>query len=305
MIGPRRQVAIGMKIAVGESINSMRAKETSPCRLQVLLARNASVGVIFRRGPTKWVQLITWDTCKDTFKEGQWFHGHIYVGRSDLSPSGSFLIYFANKFNKRTLSDKEYTHAWTAISKPPFLAALALWPKGDCWHGGGLFTGEQDVFLNHRPEVATPHPEHRPRGVRVTPNPGAVGEDGPIVVSRMERDGWKFVQGQEYDYSKNRTVRPAVAEKRNGNGSLKLRVEKYDDPQEQWLCSVLDGKGAEALVGVGTWADFDQRGRLVFASEGKLFSGALTHGKVALTQLADFNDSKPIPRKAPLWATRW
>ena len=89
----------------------MKLTPAPSCRLQILLARDAAVGIIFRRGPTQWVQLIKWDTKKDTFEEGQWFHGHIYVSRSDLSPNGSLLIYFASKFNKKTISDKDYTYA--------------------------------------------------------------------------------------------------------------------------------------------------------------------------------------------------
>jgi hypothetical protein len=283
----------------------MKPSPAPACRLQVLLARSAPVGVIFRRGPTRWVQLIKWDTRQDSFEEGQWFRGHIYVGRSDLSPTGSFLIYFASKFSRKTVVDKEYTYAWTAISKPPFLTALALWPKGNCWHGGGLFTGQHDVFLNHRPEAAVPHPKHLPKGVRVTPNPIAFGEDDPVWTPRMERDGWRFTQGLQYDYRRERTIRPSVMEKLNRRGSPKLRVEKYYDPEEQWLCSIVNKRGREFPIGVGTWADFDQAGRLVFASEGKLFSGTLMKGKVALTQLADFNASKPTALKPPAWATRW
>lgn len=66
----------------------MKPNPIPPCRLHVLLARRAPVAVIFRRGPTKWVQIIRWDTEKDIFEAGQWFHGRIYEGRSDLSPSG-------------------------------------------------------------------------------------------------------------------------------------------------------------------------------------------------------------------------
>ncbi len=43
------------------------SKPAPPCRLSVILAREAPVGVIFRRGPAKW------------------FHGRIYERRSDLS----------------------------------------------------------------------------------------------------------------------------------------------------------------------------------------------------------------------------
>lgn len=197
------------------------------------------MGVIFRIGPSQWVQIVKRDTRSGWFEQGHWFHGHIYAGRSDLSPSGSLLIYFASKFNKKTISDAEHSCAWTAISKPPFLSALALWPKGDCWHGGGLFTTGRDVFLNHRPDASDPHPKHLPVGVRVRSNPDASGEDDGVLIPRMERDGWRFLQNLRYDYYCRRTIHPAVFEKRCVQGSTQLHVEKYFDPEEQWLCSLV------------------------------------------------------------------
>src|SRR5579862_3754113 len=92
----------------------------SPCRLFVLLARNAPTAVIFRRGPSRWVQLIKWNTQADTFEPGQWFHGRVYEKRADLSPDGSLLIYFAAKFG-RSVTDGMYS--WTAISRPPYFTA--------------------------------------------------------------------------------------------------------------------------------------------------------------------------------------
>src|SRR5262249_17885427 len=50
---------------------------------------------------------------------------------------------FAQKITGRSKKDTEYTYAWTAISRPPFLTALALWPKGDCWHGAGCLRTEE------------------------------------------------------------------------------------------------------------------------------------------------------------------
>jgi hypothetical protein len=283
----------------------MKSKALPPCRLQVLFARRAPIGVIFRRGPSKWVQIIKWDTKTDSFEPGQWFCGHLYTGRSDLSPDGSLLIYFASKFNKQTVSDKEYTYAWTAISKPPFLTALALWPKGDCWYGGGLFTTSRDVLLNHRPDASEPHPKHLPNGVRVRSNPDAAGEDDGVAVPRMVRDGWKILQNLEYDYYGRRTIQPAILEKQISKGNLKLRVEKFFDPEEQWLCSLVSKQGKSFLVGTGTCADFDQQGRPIFGTEGKLFAATLRQGEVDLEQLADFNRAKPASLKPPAWAARW
>jgi hypothetical protein len=80
------------------------------CRLYVILARAAPIAVIFRRGPSRWVQIVKWSTNTDTFEEGQWFHGRIYERRCDLSPDGRLLVYFAQKINKRTMRS-DYTYA--------------------------------------------------------------------------------------------------------------------------------------------------------------------------------------------------
>ncbi len=137
-------------------------ESTPHCRLSLILARSAPTAVVLRRGPSRWVQLWTWNTARDEFQPGQWFHGRIYDRRCDLSPDGSLLLYFASKFTGKTLADPDYTYAWTAISKPPYFTALALWPKGDCWHGGGLFETIRRVWLNHALSAARPHPDRMP-----------------------------------------------------------------------------------------------------------------------------------------------
>ncbi len=43
------------------------ATPASPCRLFVFLARKARTGVILRRGPSAWTQLILWDRATDRF----------------------------------------------------------------------------------------------------------------------------------------------------------------------------------------------------------------------------------------------
>jgi len=86
-------------------------KGNVPARLFMVFARNSSTAVIFRRGPSKWVQLIKWNTKTDAFEPGQWFNGRIYERRADLSPDGSLLIYFAQKITARSKKDTEYTYA--------------------------------------------------------------------------------------------------------------------------------------------------------------------------------------------------
>jgi hypothetical protein len=115
-----------------------------PARIHVLLARDQPRGVVIRRGPSRSVCTILWDCVRDEFQLGQWLKGRIYERRSDLSPDGKYLIYFAmnGKWNSETKG------AWTAISRAPYLKAIALFAKGDCWNGGGLFAGRNTYWLN-------------------------------------------------------------------------------------------------------------------------------------------------------------
>ncbi|MEZ4671334.1 MAG: hypothetical protein R3E39_25815 [Anaerolineae bacterium] len=52
-------------------------------------------------------------------------------------------------------------------------------------------------------------------------------------------------------------------------------------------------------------ADFDQQGRVVFFSAGKLLGAALHDGELVYTELADFNANKPESVEAPDWAKQW
>jgi hypothetical protein len=278
----------------------------------MIFARKASIAVVFRRGPSKWVQLTKWDTKSDTFEEGQWFNGRIYERRSDLSPDGSLLIYFAQKISAHSLKDREYTYARTAISRPPFLTALALWPKGDCWHGGGLFKNSRIVLLNHRLEVAAPHKKHKPHRLLVIPNPLAHGEDDPIFSQRLDRDGWQLKQTWQIEnrgYPKLfHTIQPEVREKSNPSGTHVIRltrsIECLDYSEE---FSVRDAKQLFVEnIAKASWVDWDQQGRLVFARNGKIFAASLTNdAHFDERLLIDLNPSKPKPVPPPQWATKW
>jgi hypothetical protein len=151
------------------------------------LAREAKVGVVLRRGPSKSVCSVLWNRRTDEFKAAQWLRGRIYERRSDISADGRFLIYFA--MNGRWGSATQ--GSWTAVSKVPWLKAIVLLSKGDCWHGGGLFTSEREYWLNdgygHRvmKDIAMPRRDYnyRPKG-----NYG--GECLGVYFVRLQRDGW-------------------------------------------------------------------------------------------------------------------
>jgi hypothetical protein len=134
-----------------------------PCRLFVIPARDRPVALILRRGPAAWYHLILWNTATDALEHGAWFRGRIYEERCDLSPDGELFLYFALQGRRWRTS---YEGAWTAVSRPPWLHALALWPQGHTWGGGGRFLDRRRAVL-WSCDLRT-HPDHPLVGLEVS-----------------------------------------------------------------------------------------------------------------------------------------
>lgn len=127
----------------------------APARLFVIFAKEAQEAVIFRRGPAAWYHIIRWNTKDDSFERGAWIKGKIYPEKCDLSPDGELLLYFAHQGSRIST---DYTHAWTAISRSPWLTALGLWPQGTTYGGGGRFTGNRSALLQAYQPAHANHP---------------------------------------------------------------------------------------------------------------------------------------------------
>lgn len=122
---------------------SRRSKQSeASARTFGLVAAKARTAVVFRRGPTKQVQMLRWDLASDEVMPGQWLSGRIYDGRCGLSPNGRLVVYFAGKF-------KTKLGTFTAVSRPPYFTALALWPDGSTHGGGGFFEGDRRLILHY------------------------------------------------------------------------------------------------------------------------------------------------------------
>jgi hypothetical protein len=112
--------------------------------LFVIPARNERTAVILRRGPAAWYHIIQWDTRRDRFSHGAWIKGRIYEDRCDVSPDGRLFVYFVRQQSR---AGTPFTHAWTAVSRVPWLHALAVWPQGTTHGGGGRFTDDRALAL--------------------------------------------------------------------------------------------------------------------------------------------------------------
>ena len=85
---------------------------------------------------------------------------------------------------------------------PPWFTALAVWPKGDSWGGGGLFVSDQHFLLEHAARLLHGVDQFRlmpdfalPRRFRVQRYDGhAPVPECDIEQCRMVLSGWRFVQ---------------------------------------------------------------------------------------------------------------
>ncbi len=137
-------------------------------------------------------------TDTDTFEAGQWLKGRVYENKCDLSSDGKLIIYFVHKGNNWRLHP-DYGFAWTAISKPPYFTALALWPENGTWGGGGYFIDAKTVRIYVSKDSY--HPNHPPRGLTI------LDSDTKVVLNaerrvQVGRSRWDVVhQGRDVQES--------------------------------------------------------------------------------------------------------
>lgn len=304
---------------------SERAKPA--CRLYAILARDGRSAVVFRRGPSRKVLLLRWWLGSDRIEQGQWFRGRIYERRSDLSPDGELLVYFAAKY-------RAPYETWTAVSRPPYFSALALWPKGDAWGGGGLFQSQAHLGLNHPPQQMTLAP-HTQLPARIRVNRYAAyagrGEDNPIQHDRAIRDGWRLISpGRASDYRAKGRARwtfdePEVYEReqpaagnRRKNAPLMLRrslhaVAVTQGPwyDESFLVIAANGQPLRQLPNCD-WADWQSTGDLLVAMGGALYriprrqaSATAETPLAGARMIADLSAIPYAPLPPPQEATCW
>lgn len=268
-------------------------------RIHILLASDAPVGLVIRRGPSKSVATLLWNRKTDEFQLGQWLKGRIYERRSDLSPDGKHFLYFAMNGKWET----EARGSWTAISRAPFLKALAIFPKGDCWHGGGLWTGNQKYWLNdgYGHTVLRDTMVVR-RDTNWQPPESYGGECPGIYYPRLIRDGWTMKGTLQVGKWKDKVI----FEKPCPGGWVLRKVahaEVRAPPGKgcYWDEHELIQSSSEASISYSQWewAELDGK-RLVWAADGRLEAGRLTtQGLVDTHTLFDFNELAFASVEAP------
>ena len=272
----------------------------SPCRLFVYLASEAPVGVVLRRGPSDWARLSLWHTDDDRFEHGQWMRARVFERRSDLSPDGSLFVAFVRGSAGPNQGNAD---TWVALSRPPWFTALALWFVGGTYYTGGYFQDRNQLWLGW--DSSQPDQGRLPTWLKMTSErpPYIDGTndwtDRTVWMNRLLRDGWTRREGAV----------PETWERASPAGDLTLamRIVTNTDFRAYGGRYVIEYAvrtepgGPEIELGRATWADWDQRGRLIVARDGRLLHWQPT----GITEIADFNDQTPDPQPAPAWATDW
>jgi hypothetical protein len=266
----------------------------------VFLARDAPLGVVLRRGPSVWARLSLWHTDTDRFEHGQWLRGRVYERRCDLSPDGSLFVSFVRKSSSPYPRD-----TWVAVSRPPYFTALALWFVGGTYCLGGFFPDSESLWTGF--DASQPDEGGLARWLRPsTERPPYVDgtnewTERTVFVNRLLRDGWRPV-GEAVSTDTWEHPHPHRGE------TLLVTQRLGDFGREYGGRYILDYSvrhrphGEIHSVGRATWADWDQRGRLILARDGRLVHWQSPDTAV---DIQDFNGQAPASMAPPPWASEW
>ena len=302
-------------------------------RLFLLQAQRAPVGVIVRRGPSKRHSLVRWDQRDDTFERGHWFNGRIRERVCDLSPDGELVAYVASKFDGREPRDPVIGRHWTAVSRPPWLTALALWPSSG-YGGGAVFVDDRRLELWTESVFDwsyDPPPQHVKRLILVPREDRYVGHDSDeaLLARRLARDGWERAMSLlvEWDFETEAMVtrRPERWQRAHREYPFRIVYDRtWADPQnaerervegvhdlesklaESFQLLTPDGTSLPLPEGRVDWVEWDARGRLAVLVDGRVDVAPVHTGRIGpFVTLADFSADQPHYVSAPRWAATW
>jgi hypothetical protein len=276
-------------------------------RIYCIPATATPIVAVIRRGPSAWTQIGRWDVSRGAYDPGAWVRARIYPERCDVSPDGRWFAYFTLRGTVRP--DWDAGGTFIAISRLPWLKALAAWSTCGTWTRGVHFVDDRREWDLGEPDVGDASPCRRRFGMKVT---------APLAFASEHRRGWF-----ETEDSPPRDARGAwdvqidgltMFKPRSGPHATteltargyyaafrsKLPADEFDFRYE------LRTGGAVTELGDVQWADWDADGRLLVATtDGRLQvrTGDPPNLEVAWeTDLARF---EPNPQPPPAEASKW
>lgn len=245
-----------------------------------------------------------WRTDTDVIEHGQWLKGRVYERRSDVSADGTLFCAFVRQSG---MHPEKRADTWIALSRPPFFSALAVWLVGGTYHTGGFFPDRSSVWLGFSdqttPDVGTVPSWLRFAAPRAIPYIDGTPEwpDRTVHFNRLLRGGWTLEERAQHDALWKRPHPQA--------GAVLQMLQSYEGPRKFGGPYSVDYSlwdetaGRERRIGEAAWADFDHRGRLIVARDGRLLDWPLDGDPAR--PIADFNDQAPDPQPPPADMLAW
>ena len=278
-------------------------------------ATAADVVAVLRRGPSDWCHVGRWDIAARRYEPGSWLHGTLYPQRCDLSADGRYLCYFALKGN----STWELGDTYIAISRLPWLTALAAWRTDGTWTRGAHFVADASRCDLGLPDAGdtnglrgryglaltepAAYPVERRRGWRETPDtparaPGDVWDEKRSDEITMARPQPEPARGRP---PWARGTRPWLAVS-GGYAAHRGLPQHYHPPRYE----LRDSPAGSVLERLGEvqWADWARGGELLTATT----DGRLQIRDRATLQAAwehDLAPMRPTSGKPPAEARHW
>lgn len=270
-----------------------------PPRIYCIPAAKAPVVAVFARGPTNWCHVGRWDLAERRYEPGAWLGGRIFPRRSDLSPDGRYLCYFAHQPSATWV----HGEAYVALSRLPWLTALHAFSTCGTWTRGYYFTEGEDC--------------ENPGGVEL-PIPYGLRPFTAVQFASERRRGWEEAAdsprrdpGDAWDQRRNARLR-----KRQPGADRLLGVESLGWAGGEFgVEQAVDGLRVRYWLEWGgeirrldhlQWADWDREGHLLVATRrGRLQILKLDGDRSEVLFEEDLSLSEPKPTAAPAWAHRW
>ncbi len=278
-----------------------------PPRIYAMVATRAPVAVVFWHGPGGWWHLGRWDLTSGDYEPGAWLRGRLYPRRGDLSPDGSFLYSFATKGLKPGFLTGAGFGAYHAVSKVPWLFALAAWYEGSTWTRGFHFV--------EGPEAARPWDigeaedgDARPLRARY-----GLALTGGVQYAAERRRGWvkhercppRDPRLDPWDEQRSAIlVKPSPAGGRRlvmEDRGLDLRAPGIEGRTPAYA---IEDRGRSWELDAA-WADWDHHGRLLVATPDARLQLRDPEAPNRVLREHDLSSLRPNPQPAPDWAQRW
>jgi hypothetical protein len=278
-------------------------RKPAPPRLFGIPALRAPIVAVLRRGPTDWCHVGRWDLEELRYEPGAWFRGTVYPQKCDLSPDGRWLAYSALKPN----ADWEAGEIYSAISRLPWMTALAAWEAGTTYTRGIHFDDRAGRSEPGRPDVGDAAECVARYGLAYY---------RPVQFAVERRRGWVETADTEPRrdddlWDQRRQVRmekcrpgfedgPRLVVEGSYAGFRTLR-DFFDPPgySVEWEDDLVPLDGVQ-------WADWDASGRLLIATTGGALEVRLLRDRhMEAVFRHDLADLAPASVPGPAWAREW